>query len=123
MTTTKTYFYAFDQNNSGGYYVIDENVTHEIIIEATKKSEAVERLEEILSQKPKYTEYCSCCGKRWYPEYPEVYTRYEVSNERYEDFEYERNGYEAIFYPLEGEPRHIPWLRYGMHGYLPMKDE
>ncbi|HEL2623474.1 TPA: hypothetical protein TZ822_001766 [Streptococcus suis] len=29
MTTAQTYFYVFDQNNSGGYFVIDENVTSE----------------------------------------------------------------------------------------------
>ncbi|MGU7819404.1 DUF7296 family protein, partial [Streptococcus suis] len=37
MTTAQTYFYVFDQNNSGGYFVIDENVTSEIIIEATEE--------------------------------------------------------------------------------------
>ncbi|HEM5171823.1 TPA: hypothetical protein U1307_001409, partial [Streptococcus suis] len=67
MTTAQTYFYVFDQNNSGGYFVIDENVTSEIIIEATEEAKALERLEEILSQKPEYMEYCSCCGERWYP--------------------------------------------------------
>ncbi len=50
MTTAQTYFYVFDQNNSGGYFVIDENVTSEIIIEATEEAKALERLEEILSQ-------------------------------------------------------------------------
>lgn len=38
---------------------------------------------------------------------------------QYEEFEAERDGYEAMFYPLEGEHRLIPWLRYGMYNYLP----
>ncbi|HEM4739795.1 TPA: hypothetical protein U2D46_001947 [Streptococcus suis] len=122
MTTSQTYFYVFDQNNSGGYFVIDENVTSEIIIEATEEAKALERLEEILSQKPEYMEYCSCCGERWYPEYSDVYTRYWVSDEQYEEFEEVRDGHEAMFYPLDGEHRLIPWSRYSMYEYLPKKE-
>ncbi|CYV04216.1 hypothetical protein HO640_10350 [Streptococcus suis] len=122
MTTAQTYFYVFDQNNSGGYFVIDENVTSEIIIEATEEAKALGRLEEILSQKPEYMEYCSCCGERWYPEYSDVYTRYWVSDEQYEEFEEVRDGHEAMFYPLDGEHRLIPWSRYSMYEYLPKKE-
>jgi hypothetical protein len=119
MATSQTYFYVFSQNNSGGYFVKDENVAPEIIIEATEEVLAMARLDEILSQKPEYTNFCPCCGRRWYPEHSDVYLRYWVSDEQYEEFEAERDGYEAMFYPLEGEHRLIPWLRYGMYNYLP----
>lgn len=119
MATSQTYFYVFSQNNSGGYFVKDENVAPEIIIEATEEVLAMARLDEILSQKPEYTSFCPCCGRRWYPEHSDVYLRYWVSDEQYEEFETERDGYEAMFYPLEGEHRLIPWLRYGMYNYLP----
>ncbi|MGC4387307.1 hypothetical protein ABXW34_15800, partial [Streptococcus suis] len=112
MATSQTYFYVFSQNNSGGYFVTDENVASEIIIEATEEVLAMARLDEILSQKPEYTNFCPCCGMRWYPEYSDVYLRYWVSDEQYEKFEAERDGHEAMFYPLEGEHRPIPWLRY-----------
>lgn len=119
MATSQTYFYVFSQNNSGGYFVKDENVAPEIIIEATEEVLAMARLDEILSQKPEYTNFCPCCGRRWYPEYSDVYLRYWVSDEQYEKFEAERDGHEAMFYPLEGEHRPIPWSRYGMYNYLP----
>lgn len=119
MATSQTYFYVFDQNNSGGYFVTDENVASEIIIEATEEQQAVTRLNEIINQKPEYTNFCPCCGKRWYPEYSDVYLRYWVSDEQYEKFEAERDGHEAMFYPLEEEHRLIPWSRYGMYNYLP----
>ncbi len=102
MATSQTYFYVFSQNNSGGYFVTDENVASEIIIEATEEVLAMARLDEILSQKPEYTNFCPCCGMRWYPEYSDVYLRYWVSDEQYEKFEAERDGHEAMFYPLEG---------------------
>ena len=119
MATAQTYFYVFDQNNSGGYFVKDENVAPEIIIEATEKVKAIARLEEILNQKAEYTRFCHCCGERWYIECPDVYTRYWVSDEQHEKFEAERDGHEAMFYPLEGNHRLIPWSRYNMHHYLP----
>lgn len=65
MATSQTYFYVFSQNNSGGYFVKDENVAPEIIIEATEEVLAMARLDEILSQKPEYTNFCPCCGTRY----------------------------------------------------------
>ncbi|MGT2755391.1 DUF7296 family protein [Streptococcus ovis] len=119
MTTGQTYFYVFMQNNSGGYFVTDENIASEIVIEATDGNQAAKRLIEIVGQKPEYTEFCPCCGSRWSPEYPDVYTRYWVTDEQKQEFEEESNGRQAIFYPLEGEHRRIPWMRYGMYEYLP----
>lgn len=120
MITGQTYFYVFMQNNSGGYFVTDENIASEIVIEAIDENQAAKRLIEIVGQKPEYTEFCPCCGQRWYPEYDDgVYTRYWVSDECFEEFEKERDGHEAIFYPLGGEQRRIPWVRYGMYKYLP----
>ncbi|MGX9845772.1 DUF7296 family protein [Streptococcus iniae] len=119
MVTSQTYFYVFDQNNSGGYFVIDENVSSELVIEAHSGEEAANRLLEIISQKPEYTNFCPCCGSRWDIEYPDVYTRYWVTDEQKQEFEEESNGRQAMFYPLEGEHRFIPWVRYGMYEYLP----
>lgn len=123
MTTGQTYFYVFIQNNSGGYFVTDENIASEIVIEATDENQAAKRLIEIVDQKPEYTEFCPCCGERWYPEFNDgVYTHYLVSDGHLEEFEKERDGHEAVFYPLGGEHRRIPWVRYGMYKYLPCQE-
>ncbi|HEM3569543.1 TPA: hypothetical protein U1317_001199 [Streptococcus suis] len=119
MTTGQTYFYVFDQNNSGGYFVIDENVSDTLVIEAHSEKEAADRLLKIINQKPEYTAFCPCCGSRWYPEHPDVYTRYWVTDEQKQEFEEESNGRQAMYYPLEGIHRFIPWARYGMYKYLP----
>lgn len=124
MPTQSTFFYVFNQNNSGGYFVIDENVAATVVIEAKNAKQAGERLEEIINADGKYTSFCGCCGRRWSPDYADgVYSRYWVEADQLERFEKERKGGEAILYPLEGERRPIPWARYGMYAYLPEVQE
>lgn len=63
----KTKFYEFKQNNSGGFFDVDKNVCHRVVIEAHNKTEAIKKfLPMIKKQSPS----CSCCGDRWYPDYP-----------------------------------------------------
>lgn len=63
----KTRFYKFTQNNSGGYFKFDENVSHYVIIEAKNTKEANKIAENIGI----YFDGCSivldcyCCGDRW----------------------------------------------------------
>lgn len=65
---TKTKFYRFSQNNSGGYFDEDEIVCQEVIIEAFSKREAIDLFEPMIEgQSPS----CPCCGDRWYPEFPD----------------------------------------------------
>ena len=56
-------FYTFMQNNSGGYYLRDENVEEVVIIEANDAEEAARKLWEIVEDD--YLESCECCGDRW----------------------------------------------------------
>lgn len=58
----ETKFFAFSQNNSGGYYIQNEEVNEFVIIEARNESEAISKLYEITED---YLEYCECCGPRW----------------------------------------------------------
>jgi len=52
-------YYVFEQNNSGGYYVGPETV----FVKATTPEMAWEILRK---QEWFTTEYCECCGERWY---------------------------------------------------------
>lgn len=59
-------FYTYDQNNSGGGFVSDNNVTFTIIIEAPSASEADTKAEEIgIYFDDDYEMDCPCCGTRW----------------------------------------------------------
>lgn len=60
-------FYTYDQNNSGGNFVIDENVDHYVIIEAESADEANEKATDIGLYFNGVEEGvdCECCGDRW----------------------------------------------------------
>lgn len=61
-------WFQFNQNNSGGSFIIDDNVTHRVIIEANSEEEAIE-IGDSLGMYWNGCEKgydCSCCGDRWY---------------------------------------------------------
>lgn len=60
-------FYAYTQNNSGGEFVVDDNVKHYVIIEANSAKEADEKAESIglYFDGVKNGKDCPCCGDRW----------------------------------------------------------
>jgi len=55
-------FYTYDQNNSGGYFIENENVREYLIIEADNVHEANSKMFDITED---YSEFCECCGARW----------------------------------------------------------
>lgn len=55
-------FYTLVQNNSGGYFIVNDDVSEFVIIEANSAIEARRRAEEITKN---YMNYCPCCGERW----------------------------------------------------------
>ena len=67
----KKRFFTFSQNNSGGYFVEDNEhgVCEYVIIEADNAEDAWNRLVEIGDKVDGFWVYCSCCGERWYPPY------------------------------------------------------
>lgn len=76
-------FYTFNQNNSGGSFIIDSVSAPYVIIEASCANQANE-LAEIMGLYFNGVDEgmdCECCGDRWYPmwddergtEKPEVY--------------------------------------------------
>lgn len=62
-------FFSFDQNNSGGGFVVDNDVAHNVIIEAATADEANAKAEDIgiYFNGCDDGSDCPCCGDRWYP--------------------------------------------------------
>jgi len=58
-------FYIVRQNNSGGYWEIDEKIGlgHYLVFEAESGEHFEWRLEKFLDKTP--NNWCSCCGERW----------------------------------------------------------
>jgi hypothetical protein len=55
-------FYHFNQNNSGGYFDVDDNVCEHVFIEAYSEDEAIEKLKPMIENQ---SASCDCCGDRW----------------------------------------------------------
>lgn len=64
-------FYTFHQNNSGGQFIIDEEVSIYVIIEADDSYEAntLAQTHGVYFDGCSYGQDCSCCGDRWYTVY------------------------------------------------------
>lgn len=60
-------FYHFSQNNSGGSFHLDANLTVNVIIEANSANEANDKLEMLGGYFDGCREGrdCTCCGNRW----------------------------------------------------------
>lgn len=54
-------WFCFDQNNSGGSFVIDDNVAHTVFVQARNADEAVQKAEKFCDN----SDSCPCCGDRW----------------------------------------------------------
>ncbi len=86
-------FYEFNQNNSGGYFVTNENLCHRLFIEADNESEAIAKAEELgcYWDGVALGRDCPCCGDRWYRR-PD-----EVDIERYATEGYGVGVYDGIY--------------------------
>ncbi len=67
-------FYEFDQNNSGGSFIVDDNVCHRLFIEANSEEEAIAKAEDLGCYWNGVTDGidCPCCGDRWTPYADEI---------------------------------------------------
>lgn len=88
----QTRFFSFSQNNSGGYFDVDENVCHRVIIEALDKNHAISLFQPMIECQ---SSSCPCCGDRWSPEYCD-----EVKEE---------NEFGAEVFKSEGEEK---WFKF-----------
>ena len=55
-------FITFYQNNSGGYFIKNEDVDEYVIIEGNSEKEIYNKAKDIFEN---YQGYCECCGRRW----------------------------------------------------------
>ena len=64
-------FYGFNQNNSGGVFKINKNVTVNVFIEADSANKANDIAESvgIYFDGVAVGRDCDCCGDRWYKAY------------------------------------------------------
>lgn len=60
-------WYEFTQNNSDGYFVVDKNVCHRMLIEAASFDEAIEKAEKLGCYWGGVNNGldCPCCEDRW----------------------------------------------------------
>ena len=74
-------FYLFNQNNSGGFFKSDKNITNNVAIEAESlaKAEAFAFSIGIYYNGCEDGIDCECCGDRWYKpselEFPHSYSK------------------------------------------------
>ena len=93
----KLKWYHFRQNNSGGYFIENEIVGEDVFIQAHSAKEAVHIADKLFEG---YSEYCDCCGERWYTWLDEddgydVPTKYRTPiSEGYETFG--KGGYAVL---------------------------
>jgi len=62
ILSTELKWFHFHQNNSGGYFVRDENVDEDVYIQALNAEEAIEKAESFMDN----SDSCPCCGDRWH---------------------------------------------------------
>ena len=84
-------FYEFNQNNSGGFFDVDKNVCHTVIIEADNEKEALSIFEPMIENQS-YS--CPCCGDRW-----SLYEPKEINLDKFKN-----KGYTASVYNHYQEP-------------------
>lgn len=89
-------FYTFMQNNSGGYWMTDDNVDQVVIVEAETESDAHEIFDEISEN---YQDYCECCGTRW-SSFPEAAETPQIFGEAPES-----SSWDSIIYYADGDKK------------------
>jgi hypothetical protein len=102
-----TGFFTYCQNNSGAYYVKDEEngVAEYVIIEATSPKSAWRRLEDIGDKVIGMFNYCECCGKRWsdYMDEDDSHESPKICGKPLEEFVSEWFDETAFVHYLNGE--------------------
>jgi hypothetical protein len=54
-------WFHFNQNNSGGKFVVNENVCEDVLIQAANAEQAIAKAHRIMDN----SDSCPCCGDRW----------------------------------------------------------
>lgn len=100
-------FYLFSQNNSGGYFEVDDNLCQHLFIEANNAEEAISIAEHLGCYWDGVDNGidCPCCGDRWYRGCEEI----DINK-------YKENGYYVSVYDGIYEDTVAEWnRRYGSY--------
>ena len=62
LVTPAPKWFHFSQNNSGGYFIVNEQVAEDVYVQAENAQQAAARAAVIFEP---YSEFCECCGERW----------------------------------------------------------
>lgn len=86
-------FYEFNQNNSGGSFVVDDKVCHNLFIESNSLDEAIVKAESLGCYWNGVADGidCPCCGDRWHSPW------HEFDIDKYIKGGYEVSVYGGIF--------------------------
>lgn len=97
-------FFEYDQNNSGGSFVINAQVANKVFIEATSLQEANKKAFEIgiYFDGVSIGSDCGCCGDRWHEPYEDLKFPYRYGTLNLEDVK--KSGYD--YKPTN-------WIAYG----------
>lgn len=101
---SKEKIYLFMQNNSFGYFDINDNLCPRVYITAKNAKEANKKAESIgiYFDGVANDKDCPCCGDRWYP-----VDEYDVVD-KYPDYKYDFNWCNyVIFYDKDMKPTKI----------------
>jgi len=60
--TVRLRWFHFSQNNSGGYFIEDEQVAEDVYIQDVDADSAICRAGNIFAGRD---DFCPCCGERW----------------------------------------------------------
>lgn len=56
-------WWHFSQNNSGGKFIVDDEVAHDVFIQAPHVDYALFKAHKVLGSSG--YDWCPCCGERW----------------------------------------------------------
>lgn len=107
-------WYTMRQNNSGGYFIRNNEVRDTVIVQASSPEDAESRAESIICGNDYY---CECCGERWHTwfsegdgeEVPSLYGK------PIDELDRESFRYDAVLYYFDGTKR---FYKFGV-GFVP----
>lgn len=101
MNNEDTNWYCFEQNNSGGSFVVNDKVCHRLFIEARTSDEAVSTAEELGCYWDGVERGldCPCCGDRW----PRYFSCDPVNLEKYRTEGYRVSVFDGIYKDTKDE--------------------
>lgn len=104
-------WWGMNQNNSGGYWIVNDDVAHWVFVQARNAKEAAQIAERIVAGN---SEYCECCGERWSTysfEWEEGTDDPECYGQYYKDYRpwYRGDEYEARLYFYDGSVGFYKW--------------